>query len=104
VTFGRHSADRACVPQLGEDHEKSEPYQGFGQQSTGLEVRIFGRNKLVERSNLQSELPADTTDQKVPGKGHFPENDDGALLGLLIGLGYGGESDVTLLHSRDWAP
>ena len=37
-------------------------------------------------------------------KRQFSQDDEGALFLLLVSLGKNRQSDVTFLHSRDWAP
>jgi len=104
VPLGRYGADSPRYFTTWDGRQESESDQRLSQEPTGLEIRIFGRNELVEGSDLLPKLGADSTDEEIPGKGHLTEDDDRALFCLPISLGQGGESDVTLLHSRDLAP
>lgn len=97
-------ADRSHDAPPGENDEEPGADDGCSEQAARREIGIGGKDQLVELRNAKVKPSADAADEQVMVEGHFPQNESGPSLPLIICLRNFCDDDITLPHSPDSAP
>ena len=100
MTFGCQRTDFTRQGGARQHREKTRPDKRGRFESTGGKLRGARCDRLVKACHALVWLSADAANWKIAERRQPPQQNNGTVLDLAIGLGQRGEGDVAFVHER----
>ena len=100
ATLGRQLTDFPQQRRLRQHRKKSQADERCRLESAGGKFLVIRPDCLVKARDPLLELCADAADEEIAEWGQLPEQNDGTVLDLAVGLGQRGEGDIAFVHGR----